>query len=89
MELGELLYNKSEYIETVRLCPGIFLPFPSLRPFEAGAPLLPLRLPHPGSLWRLVRDYVGSLREWLSFVTYSLHGQFRLFKFIHDFIVEI
>lgn len=30
MELGELLYNKSEYIETVRV-PSSALPFPRLR----------------------------------------------------------
>ena len=38
MELGELLYNKSEYIETVRAGLHFSPPFSSLCPFGAGAP---------------------------------------------------
>lgn len=51
MELGELLYNKSEYIETVRGVHTSALPFPGLGPFGACAPIL--SLPHPGSLWHV------------------------------------
>lgn len=38
MELGELLYNKSEYIETVGACLHISPFFLSLCPFGAGVP---------------------------------------------------
>lgn len=57
MELGELLYNKSEYIETVRV------PEPRPSRLIAGVPWRPMRpscpLPHPGgSLWRVVETCV-------------------------------
>lgn len=72
MELGELLYNKSEYIETVRV------PEPRPSRLQAGVPWRPRRpsspLPHPGgALWR-----VGTCVSGL--VIYSSPGRFRLSK---------
>lgn len=51
MELGELLYNKSEYIETVCGVHISALPFSGLGPSGACAPIL--SLPHLGFLWHV------------------------------------
>lgn len=72
MELGELLYNKSEYIETVRACPhaGPLQACVALGPAPRRVPAPPRRVP------------AGYGRAWPGPVTYSLSGQCRLFHLI-------
>lgn len=53
MELGELLYNKSEYIETVRGGHASAFPFPGLGPFGACAPSCPCPTRVPGLCGRV------------------------------------
>lgn len=81
MELGELLYNKSEYIETVRAGLHFSPPFSSLCPFGAGAPSCVYPTP-AGPCGKY-----GSV--WPGLAVYSLDSQFTLSHFNPDFLVEI
>lgn len=74
MELGELLYNKSEYIETVRACPHVGPPLSKPASLWGRCPRL---VPAPP---RRVPAVYG--RVWSGPVIYSLSGQFRLFHLI-------